>query len=294
VKRCPQCWRDKPVSAFRRRKAGFPLTRLCLDCRKRYGGWEAKTLREKLAGAAPRVDPAPTGRVTFARRSGNRKLGGIPSSISERGTCPPSCGLYDAGCYASYGMLGAHWRRTSDRGLPWPEFLARVRALPEGTLWRHNEAGDLAGTGEDLDGPMLVELVEANRGRRGFTFTHRLAPDNFELFQWANLEGFTVNLSADSLEQADALYQDPTDDDAFTRAGPVAVLLPYDAPDVGIRTPAGRRVVVCPAQTSGLTCAECELCSHPFRHSIVGFKSHGQFKRHVPELVQLRRRERVA
>lgn len=291
--RCVQCWRPKPAASFIGAR-GKPI-RTCADCRAKYSGWSSKSLEEKLRARARRRPERITGRVVWSPSSKAHKLGGIPASMSERGTCPPSCGLYSAGCYADYGKLGAHWRRVGDRGISWEEFLERVRDLPVGTLWRHNVAGDLAGQGEELDGPDFVDLVGANRGRRGFTFTHKTAEDNHELFQWANLEGFTVNLSADTLEDADALYQDPdANDDAFTRAGPVAVLLPHDAPPKGIRTPAGRRVVVCPAQTDNLTCADCQLCSHPFRHVIVGFRAHGQFKRHIPELVQLRRKERAA
>jgi len=43
-----------------------------------------------------------------------------------------------------------------------------------------------------------------------------------------------------------------------------------------------------------MTCADCQLCAHPFRFAIVGFKAHGQFKKHVPEIVKLRKKEVVA
>jgi hypothetical protein len=258
---------------------------MCETCRERYGSWSSKSLIEKVATIPPRRESSPTGRMLWMPRSGNAKLGGIPASMSERGTCPPSCGLYEAGCYAGYGKLGAHWKRVGERGLSWTEFLARVRSLPEGRLWRHNVAGDLPGDGEMLDVAALNELVEANRGRRGFTFTHKTHPALAEATASANARGFAINLSADTLEQADE----------FAGAGaPVAVLLPHDAPDRGIRTPAGRRVTVCPAETSGLTCADCELCAKADRVAIIGFRAHGQFKRHVPELIQLRRKERTA
>jgi hypothetical protein len=288
LRRCGQCYRYKTYTSFIGAR-GAPV-RMCEACRRHYGSWNTKTLGEKMRHIGRRKDPAPTGQIIWSLRSGNKKTGPIPVSISERGTCPPSCGFYAAGCYAEYGVLGSHWRGVSDRGISWEDFLASVRVLPEGQLWRHNEAGDLAGVGDVLDRGALAQLVDANRGRRGFTFTHRTREEDFEVIRWANLNGFTINLSADSLTEADALYQDPVDDDAFTRAGPVVAVLPHDAPSTGIRTPAGRRVVVCPAQTHGLTCAECELCAHPFRASVIGFRAHGQFKRHVPELVQLRRK----
>ena len=123
-----------------------------------------------------------------------------------------------------------------------------------------------------------------NAGRRGFTFTHRYGTERAQsALAHANAGGFTVNLSADSLEEADRLYD--------LSVGPVAVLLPHDVPDRHLKTPAGRTVVVCPAQTEGLTCLDCRLCAHPTRSSVVGFKAHGQFKKHVPELVQLRRQQ---
>lgn len=275
MKRCAQCWQFRPNGYFLGAR-GAPI-RTCVDCREKYSGWSSKTLTEKLYGKT-RVDSPPAGYVLWMSRSGNKKLGGLPASISERGTCPSSCGFYLAGCYAEYGKLGSHWRRVGETaGLLWSDFLARVRCLPEGQLWRHNEAGDLAGDGEDLDERALSELVEANMGRRGFTFTHK---HKFESIRWAVSHGFTINLSADTLDQADEL--------AALGVAPVAVILPHDATR-RTKTPAGRRVVVCPAQTTErMTCADCQLCAKPWRKSIVGFRAHGQFKAHVPELIRLR------
>lgn len=279
LKLCPQCYKDKPLALFEKRSGGFART--CADCRKRYSGWEKKTLVEKLAGMPVRVDASPTGRVLWVPRSLNQKLGGIPASWSERGTCPPSCGLYEAGCYALYGKLGFHWKNVPRDGLPWNEFLEKVRGLPAGQVWRHNVAGDLQGDGQRLHIDRLMELVRANEGRRGFTFTHKIGPIGNLQFSIANEEGFTINLSADTLEIADEY--------ASLGVAPVSVLLPHDAP-IRLKTPAGRRVTVCPAETEGLTCRECELCTIPDRKTIIGFRAHGNYRKHVTELVQLRRK----
>jgi hypothetical protein len=289
MKRCAQCWKKRRNAEFVGAR-GLPVN-MCAACRAKYSNWGGKSVDERLAAAPRRDDPPPTGAVLFVRRSHNRKLGPIPLSISEPGTCPTGCALYQTGCYAAYGKLGAHWRgRSRANWVPWDAFLALVRELPEGTLWRHNEAGDLQGTPDGrLDGEPLLALVEANRGRNGFTYTHRTGRANWEMLQWANLEGFTVNLSADTLEEADALMLG--DVPGVGAAGPVTVLLPADYPDRGGRTPAGHRVVVCPAQTSGLTCLECRLCANPYRHSIIGFRSHGQAKNLIPEIVRRKRTE---
>jgi len=280
TKRCPQCYCDKHLDDFQKRSGG--LARYCAVCRKRYSNWSQKTIVQKLEGMSPRIDQASTGRVLWVPCSKNQKLGGIPASWSERGTCPPSCGLYEAGCYALYGKLGFHWKNVPRDGLPWDGFLEKVRSLPVDQVWRHNVAGDLQGDGVTIDARRVGELVEANQGRRGFSFTHfPMTQRNAVAASYANRNGFTVNLSADTLEMADE-YAD-------LGVAPVSVLLSHDAP-IRLKTPAGRRVTVCPAETAGLTCRECQLCALPDRKTIVGFRAHGNYKKHATELVRLRKK----
>lgn len=136
----------------------------------------------------------------------------------------------------------------------------------------------MPGVGCDLDIASLGMLVRANEGKRGFTFTHKPLSTDAErvAVRAANDSGFTVNLSANSLSDADRLVG--------LRVGPVAVVLPHDAP-CKVRTPQGHPVVVCPNQTDGLTCLECKLCAKPQRKAIVGFRAHGCSKQQVTELV---------
>jgi hypothetical protein len=64
-------------------------------------------------------------------------------------------------------------------------------------------------------------------------------PDNLAAIRAANLNGFTINLSANTLEEADTL--------ARRKAGPVVVILPSDAAYHHVeRTPEGRKVIICP------------------------------------------------
>jgi hypothetical protein len=281
-KHCPQCWKDKPLRAFLSRGR---ITKNCSVCRARYTDWARLSPKERLARVRThrQVRRLRSHRVTLVMRSVNRKTGPIPVTMTDEGSCPVSCPFRGAGCYASYGHVGGWWRKTPERGMPWDEFCAAISALPMGTLWRHNEAGDLPGLGDALDRLALARLVRANRGKRGFTFTHLLLKSaaDASAVRRANAAGFTVNLSADSLEHADEL--------AARGIGPVAVVLPEDAPLRATRTPAGRKVVVCPAQTHEITCADCRLCAIPTRKAVIGFLAHGQAKALVSELVRTRR-----
>ena len=281
-RRCPQCWRFRPLTEFRGKKK--PIVQRCTSCRKAYGSWGSKNHRKPNRAGERRGLGDRVLRVHWVASSKNRKHGGIPCSITSGATCPPSCGFFGAGCYAEFNLLSHWWRKVSQGGVLWRAFLKLVRALPAGTLWRHNEAGDLPGFGDELDVRALGSLVRANRGRRGFTFTHKplkSARDRAAVKR-ANDWGFTINLSADSLADADRL--------AELAIAPVVVALPSDSPTRGVRTPAGRPVAICPAQTTDTTCAECQLCTRPKRTGIVGFLAHGQARPSVDRLLKLGKR----
>jgi hypothetical protein len=145
-----------------------------------------------------------------------------------------------------------------------------VAALPEGQLWRHNEAGDLPGRGSVVDSSKLTELIDANFGRRGFTYTHKWSLDTHNIISLANRQGFTINVSCDSFEDIDRIRAA-----LKGRRLPLVVVVPSDHPQFS-ETPGGSKLVVCPNETTGITCAECELCANPNRNSIVAFRAHGQ------------------
>lgn len=203
--------------------------------------------------------------------SSNRKTGPIPVSITSRDTCPDDCAMR-TGCYGDGGPLALHWNAVTRgiRGTDWGTFCGSISALPEGELWRHNQAGDLPGDGRTVDPVALGSLVWANRGRRGFTYSHYRDAASLYWIGHANRQGFTVNLSANDLADADML--------AATGAGPIVVVLPSHQTE-NTQTPGGRRVVVCPAtQREDVTCKTCQLCQRQ-RDVIVGFPAHGSRRR---------------
>lgn len=217
--------------------------------------------------------------VALTLKSANVKTGPIPVSITGADSCPDSCPFSGGGCYAKGGPLAIHWRKVTqgDRGLPWSDFVAQISALPDNQLWRHNAAGDLIGAGETIDPVALGQLVAANQGKRGFTYTHKTNhQDNFKWIKAANDFGFVVNMSANDLHHADQL--------ADTGAGPVVTVLPIDAPPKQL-TPKGRTVVTCPATyRDNVSCATCKLCAVSDRSTIVGFPAHGNAKAKVQKV----------
>ena len=217
-------------------------------------------------------------------KSRNAKTGPIPVSTTSAESCPASCPFNNAnegGCYANGGPLAILWRRITNEemGESFRRFLDKVRDLPDGQLWRHNQAGDLQGKGDKIDASALADLVDANRGKRGFTYTHKpLTESNAAAIAYANANGFTVNLSGNNPAHADTL--------ANAGVGPVVTVMPADTSE-NTTTPQGRKVVVCPAtQRDDVSCATCKLCAIAERDFIVGFPAHGASKRKAESVVK--------
>lgn len=214
--------------------------------------------------------------VHFTLKSSNVKTGPIPVSTISADTCSDDCPLKNNGCYAGSGPLSWHWRKVTQglRGISWQAYCDAVEQLDDWQLWRHAQAGDLPGVNHAIDGLMLAQLIAANEGRRGFTYTHKPVLTNKRnamLVRLANAQGFTINLSANNLAQADQLSD--------LAIGPVVTIVAIDAPEKQT-TPAGRAVIVCPAQSrDDVTCADCGLCQRQDRTVIVGFRAHGTAKR---------------
>lgn len=214
--------------------------------------------------------------LTYPSR--NVKTGPIPVTTSTADTCPDACPFKTSnggGCYATSGPLAIHWQAVTQgkRGDTWENHLQAIARLPRGILWRANQAGDLPGQGDTLDTVALGQLVQANRGKKGFTYTHKPldTPHERLAIAHANRSGFTVNLSGNNLTHADSLYD--------MGIGPVTVVLPASQVENTV-TPKGRKVVVCPATIrDNVSCATCGLCQIVKRDCIVGFPSHGTGKR---------------
>jgi hypothetical protein len=177
-----------------------------------------------------------------------------------------------------------HWKAVTEgkRGTDWQQFLREVSALPAGTFWRHNQAGDLPGENDALDREAFASLVASAAHTHGFTYTHKplSTAEDRQAIADANRQGFTVNLSANNLAHADAL--------AALGIGPVAVVMAGDTKPGPHTTPEGRPVRVCPATyRDDVSCDTCRACANPSRDVIIGFPAHGASAKRATHVVQI-------
>jgi hypothetical protein len=219
--------------------------------------------------------------TAFTKISSNVKTGPIPTTTSDRATCPTTCPFYDKGCYAKSGPQAIHWGKVSagERGHEWGQFMTLIRKLQRGQLWRHNVSGDLPHVDGTINGEQVAQLVDANRGRKGYTYTHHVLNEvNLGVIKYANAAGFTVNVSTESVEVADQVMSE--------HGIPAVAVVPSDNVQRFYKTSSGRKVITCPATIhENVTCATCGLCQQADREFVIAFPAHGTAKKTVNAIV---------
>lgn len=214
----------------------------------------------------------------------NRKTGdGVAVIMAPRSTCPGSCPMRpvtaggNGACYAEQWPMALHWTAldSGQRGADAADTIAAISQLPTGLPVRYATAGDLPGDGRTIDTALATALVTATQGRRAWTYTHHR--DGATIAALNSVPGgMTVNVSTDSLSDADA---------SIDAGHPTVTVLPLGTALRGVRTPAGVPVITCPAQIPGseVTCSECDLCARKSRPYVIGFIAHGgRAKKLVP------------
>lgn len=218
---------------------------------------------------------------SFIRFSTNSKTGPMPVTRTDKTSCPDACPLKNNGCYAGAGHSNIHWSKLDNSGLKLAELVAKIKQLPIGTIWRHNEAGDLSHTGDfkTICKDTLTKIVKANSKKNGFTYTHyALTPENIDSLQYANKNGFTVNVSANNAEELDY---------AVSNGLPSVMIVDENTPNK-FTTNGGNKVIICPNQLKDkITCSECGLCQKRDRKFSIAFIVHGIGKKKVKKALNI-------
>jgi hypothetical protein len=216
-----------------------------------------------------------------AHRTDNKKLGQMPCVYAPRSTCPPKCPLTEA-CYATKGLcvlVAKMYARDTFENV-----LNGITSIHEGLSWRYGVLGDLPGCGNRIDKIKLKKLVAYNRFRKGFTYTHKpLDRSNLPMVKWANKNGFTINISLESIAKVDEI----------TALGLPSVVVV--ASTLGnwrrLYTPAGNVVLRCLAEYSKIQCAFCggrrgPLCARGIERGFsIGLTSHGNCRKKLDEML---------
>lgn len=199
------------------------------------------------------------------------------------------------GCYAENGPQNIFWTKVTkgEMGKEFKDFVIDIKNLPDGQLFRHNVSGDLYGDGVNINISKLLQLVVASKGKKGYTYTHYTNSErNIKAVAFANKNGFTINLSANSISHANELVG---------KGSPVVCVVPLEYQrrylkggewletenEYKIRmslkpmkVAKGNVIQICPATyKDNVSCDTCRLCQKSNRSSIIAFPSHGTNKK---------------
>lgn len=221
----------------------------------------------------------------------NRKLGPSCWVVTfSRDTCPDTCPLKGAGCYAESGPLRLHWDRVS-RGEA--KAGGRTRWTGEGLMtlchaletapFRYGETLRLGDAGDPIGSELHWRFVHTlrdlkGRGVRIILYSHADFRDPLLAADARTLaaEGIALNESRHGAEGLPSPLERPSVTvvarDAWD-AGPEIKRLSDDERPVSIRR--------CPAEYADTACTRCGWCADATRRFVVGFTAHGTQKRKV-------------
>lgn len=217
---------------------------------------------------------------------GSKKVDATYTSIES--SCPKSCALKSAGCYAQLGYVGIQSHRLDDEaaGLS-PLQVARAEAnaiynsydggeVPQGRDLRLHVAGD----SRTIQGTRIINTAIINWKRRGggtaWTYTH--AWRKVSRYEW-NAVSILASVS-DVIEAKEAREQGYAP----------AIVVPEHPTDKAYKLDGSDiKWIPCPAQTREVGCTDCRLCFNADRLRDGGFgiafAAHGvmknQVKRHL-------------
>jgi hypothetical protein len=211
-------------------------------------------------------------KVHFVPKTNNKKTGKVAATYITGDTCPDRCPFLGV-CYANQGTMGNTPFKIADKH--GTEDLSRtadgIRALPAGALVRHAVSGEP--TPE-----YVAEIGAAHEDRPdtlGWTYLHSWPDRSPAEFP----ENMVPNASCETRDEVEKAIGNGWD----------TVLVATGEEDELIGSVvAGKRVIVCPNQTRGVTCADCRLCMKKDRAVTIAFLPHGAHRK-VSEAVSAKR-----
>ena len=212
--------------------------------------------------------------VIAVENSTASKIGLVSATYVSQASCPTSCPLMGAGCYAERGKVGIHTSRLNKGGEDDPTALAleEAEAIAGLTGYRPlrvhvvgdcstNEAAEIVGE--------AMRVHTARHGQPAWTYTHAWREVRRE--SWGD-----VAVLASCESKADVA-------DASARSHATAIIVSRHETakrhhaNTSLLDTVGVDTIPCPNQTRGRTCEQCKLCLYPRSPDdpSISFAAHG-------------------
>ena len=221
--------------------------------------------------------------LTIVPNTKNTKLNGCAATYVSQASCPPSCPLLHAGCYAETGWAGITTHRLAKSSTNNPIVLASMEAaeidnLPGDKKLRVHVVGDSA-TSEaaEIVGQAMVDY-EDKQGMPAWTYTH-----GWRDVKESDWQGANVLASCETGEEVKTAKEEQ---------GYATCIVTPKHPSHKVYEYQGVNVLPCPEQFGLTDCSKCGICMAPNKlkelNLTVGFSAHGSRKDKVITMLQER------
>jgi hypothetical protein len=210
--------------------------------------------------------------VYAVEATANAKLGLVSATYVAQQSCPESCVFLRSGCYSENGFTGGNIVKPLNRGVATTMSRAQIAAQEAELIDGLSGAKDLrlhvVGDSTTVAGTKKLAAAVARYmlrgGRRAWSYTH--AWSTVPRRAWGPV---SVLASCETAEQVGA---------AQMRGYATAIVVDQHR-SIKLHERDGIRVLPCPEQTRGVSCADCRLCLDAVRlHDAkitIAFSVHG-------------------
>jgi hypothetical protein len=209
--------------------------------------------------------------VFAVEESQGSKIGPVSATYVSQGSCPSLCPFLHNGCYAENGFTGGFITKRLARGsagTPALELARHEADAIDGLSGERDLRLHIVGDSTTAEGTQLIaaacDRYMAKHGRRVWTYTH--AWRDVPRPAWGNVSVF-------------ASCETPADLVEAIGRGYAAALVVQAHPGPRLYDVGPFKILPCPEQTKGTTCAECRLCTDDKRFADAGmtiaFAVHG-------------------
>lgn len=199
----------------------------------------------------------------YVEGSDNRKISGVgkvdATYASIKKTCPDSCSLKDAGCYAQESFVGMVVRRMDKRARqdsPLQVARAEARAIDQAYGGKSIPMGrdlrlHVSGDSRTIKGTRVLNAAIARWRKRGgkdvWNYTH--AWQHVPRQEWSNVSTLASVDRVDQIEEARKQGYAP------------AIVVDHHASEKAHKLPGSDTTFIpCPQQTRNVPCVDCRLC----------------------------------
>ena len=218
----------------------------------------------------------------LVKKSKNRKIGNIASTyLPIAQTCPITCPLRNAGCYAKASFVAIHnsrLQKACSNKSAYDLIRKEAREIISNGASARGKSLRLHVSGDVRTNKMAGLLANAEKHWDGKVYTYTHSWRNISRKSWKNI---SVLASVENIEDAAK---------ALRKGYAPAMIVEKHPENKRAFIKNGLKLIPCPQQTMEITCEKCKLCMNDkflkATKSVITFAAHGAAKKRALTVIR--------